>query len=292
VTVAFAVGTVALSNWYMQIAGNRRSVTICDVGEQGKIARRNRFEALFRGSPGTQTTDVARGQFTAMNHQRFSRGTWLTYQQAVSSGREAQFELVEIPVYTGRVPARYTISQYLPQWTPQLNRLFTFAPAEESVEFDWGALATRTADDALSADGRRAIAQAVQRAFGSGASVQAARGENLLYLGGPAGILQQDSPLYEGNTPAAQQYRAQQQMLLAQQRGRGIRETTFLQDICTPFAQGGLYSVVSQVSPTGGKEFEDLALLDPSDPRQWLLIVIVEQGDDLVVYRKLYTGES
>ena len=36
---------------------------------------------------------------------------------------------------------------------------------------------------------------------------------------------------------------------------------------------GGLFDVVSQASPTGGKDFEDMALHDPSDPEQWLLIV-------------------
>ncbi len=52
---------------------------------------------------------------------------------------------------------------------------------------------------------------------------------------------------------------------------------------------GGLFAIVSQMSPTGGKDFEDMALVDPSDPGQWLLIVAVDRGDELDLYRKLYT---
>jgi hypothetical protein len=52
---------------------------------------------------------------------------------------------------------------------------------------------------------------------------------------------------------------------------------------------GGLFAVISQISPTGGKDFEDMALLDPTDPDQWLLVVAVDRGDQLHIYRKLYT---
>jgi hypothetical protein len=51
---------------------------------------------------------------------------------------------------------------------------------------------------------------------------------------------------------------------------------------------GGLFAVVSQMSPTGGKDFEDMALVDPSSPDQWLLVVAVENGNEVDVYRKLY----
>jgi len=66
---------------------------------------------------------------------------------------------------------------------------------------------------------------------------------------------------------------------------------SFLHEVCTAEGLGGLFGVVSQVSPSGGRDFEDLSLLDPSDAGQWILIVAIEHGDDLIVYRKLYTGE-
>jgi hypothetical protein len=50
----------------------------------------------------------------------------------------------------------------------------------------------------------------------------------------------------------------------------------------------GLFAVVSQISPTGGENLEDLALFDETDPNQWLLLVAVRRDGNWVVYRKLY----
>src|SRR5262249_44592570 len=65
------------------------------------------------------------------------------------------------------------------------------------------------------------------------------------------------------------------------------KTSNFLDDVSVN-SLGGLFAVVSQMSPSGGKDFEDMALLDPSHPDQWLLIVAVDRGDDVDIYRKLY----
>jgi hypothetical protein len=64
-------------------------------------------------------------------------------------------------------------------------------------------------------------------------------------------------------------------------------KTNFLDDVSVN-GLGGLFAVVSQSSPTGGKDFEDMALVDPSDPEEWLLVVAVDRGNDVDLYRKLY----
>lgn len=283
VTIAFAVATVLFSNWYMSTSDNRRSVTILDIGQKGNVARRNQFQVLFRGTPGQSVTEVSKGFLSAMNHQQFSRGTWYTYQMAVNRGTEGGLELVRPPVYRGRVPAQYTLEQQLPQWTPQLNRLMQIPPADNPPAFDWGALVALDASQlALGGPESNRIAQAVRDAFGSAAISCIAHGTQILRLSGQALPLQQDDQGFYTADPYANVYYPG----MNQQIG-----TTFLQDVCSPWTAGGLFSVVSQISPTGGRNFEDLALLDPSNPRQWLLVIFVEQGDDLLVYRKLYTGE-
>ena len=50
----------------------------------------------------------------------------------------------------------------------------------------------------------------------------------------------------------------------------------------------GLFKIVSQISPTGGENLEDLALLDESDRQQWLLIVAIRRENTWIVYRKLF----
>jgi hypothetical protein len=50
----------------------------------------------------------------------------------------------------------------------------------------------------------------------------------------------------------------------------------------------GLFSLVSQISPTGDPILEDLPVLDPSDPAQFMLIAVERRGDDLLIDRRLY----
>ena len=54
----------------------------------------------------------------------------------------------------------------------------------------------------------------------------------------------------------------------------------------------GLFAIVSQISPTGGENLEDLALFDETDPNQWLLIVAVRRDGNWIVYRTLFHGQS
>jgi len=75
---------------------------------------------------------------------------------------------------------------------------------------------------------------------------------------------------------------------------RGVRTRVpegFLRQACV-HPEVGLFSVVSQVSPTGSPSLEDLALLDPSDPKQWLLAVVTHRDGDYVIYRRLYRVEG
>jgi hypothetical protein len=56
-------------------------------------------------------------------------------------------------------------------------------------------------------------------------------------------------------------------------------------------AQTNVFGLVSQIAPHGAGSLEDLALLDSSDPRQWALVIIKQQGENFEVFRKLYFVE-
>ena len=62
--------------------------------------------------------------------------------------------------------------------------------------------------------------------------------------------------------------------------------------MCQP-KRTGIFALVTQLSPTGGANFEDLALVDESGNGQALLIVLARSGwdDDLVMYRRFEHGE-
>ena len=40
----------------------------------------------------------------------------------------------------------------------------------------------------------------------------------------------------------------------------------------------------------GGPDLEDQPMFDPTDRRQWLLVVVTQQGNRIVIYRRLYFG--
>ena len=69
---------------------------------------------------------------------------------------------------------------------------------------------------------------------------------------------------------------------------QAVASRDFLAETCVR-PRIGLFALVSRIAPTGGDNFEDLAVLDATDPHQWLLVVAVEQEGNLLIYRKLYT---
>lgn len=291
VTIALTLGTVWLAEWYMRVSNNQRTVTFYDIGEEGALARRNRFEVLFHGSERFVTTEVNREIFTAMTLQRFSSAMWLSNQQAqMQQGIDQSHRFTRVADYIGRVPANYSVKQFVTQWTPQLNRRFAIPiGGDRPIEFDWNALADRTVFNpgtVTAGPAREELVRKVQQAFGPTASVAIFAGGKRYILAGDANLFQTGSGInpevYNQAAPARRYYPGM---------NVNTQQVNFLEDVSLN-ALGGLFAVVSQVSPTGGKDFEDMALVDPSDPAQWLLVIAVARGNDLDVYRKLYTGEN
>ena len=126
VTVSLTLLTVWLAEWYMQISDNRRAVTFHDVGADGRIARRNRFEVLFQGSE-PRREDRADGEiFSAMTLQSVQQPPmWYNFQNQQLQGNDQGRKYTQVPRVEGRVPAHYTVTQFMSQWTPQLNRRFS-----------------------------------------------------------------------------------------------------------------------------------------------------------------------
>ena len=311
VTVALTLLTVWLAEWYMQISDNRRVVTFHDVGVDGRIARRNRFEVLFQGSERNVTTELSREIFSAMTLQRFSSAMWYNYQQQQLQGVDQRRLYNQVANVAGRVPSRYTVTQFLSQWTPQLNRRFsiprnatqttsadasspaaTSASTDKPPEFNWGLFADSETYNpgtvpVLHGPAQESLLKQIKATFGDSAHIAVFISGIRRPLAGNFGFLHA-GPVYgvdaEGNP-------INQQQMYYPGYNPNTNKSSFLDDVSVN-ALGGLFAVVSQMSPTGGKDFEDMALVDPSDPDQWLLVVAVERGDEVDLYRKLYTKED
>ncbi|WP_299464338.1 hypothetical protein, partial [uncultured Gimesia sp.] len=77
---------------------------------------------------------------------------------------------------------------------------------------------------------------------------------------------------------------------LQQYPGHQQEQRSFMDDLCVR-NQTGLFQIVSQTSPSGGKNYEDLSILDPSDPDQWLIVVFVPGEDQDTIYRQYIVAE-
>ncbi|MBT4866373.1 MAG: hypothetical protein HON53_14815 [Planctomycetaceae bacterium] len=296
VTVGVTMFTVWLSQWYMQPSEDRRTVEFLDVGDDGNIARRSRFELLFNSTPRLVKTKVTGEIFAQFNQQQFSSRAQQMYQQYGNSygGQELIEQFVGPADYEGRFPSNYTVSQQIGQWVPQINRFFSIPAAgddangAEQKEFDWRSLKPSRSGNGLETtrdEGwKNTVRQRVQQQFGSEAAIWVMTGANVDQIAGSHGLFLRQYNQYQntyGYRGAVPSYAEEEQA------SADSRNNTFLTQTCKR-PRTGLYKLVSRIAPTGGDTFEDLAVLDPTDLRQCLLVVAVEQEDNLKVYRKLY----
>ena len=226
--------------------------------------RQSRYQFIFTAGERTERFDVRNALFYTMG-----RGDGMTGPQAYGGGytpAPARPPGDTEPLrYEGRLPSRYIVCQRISRWTPYLNKAFSLDPPERVPAFDWNAPALRDVSIAGRQELQRALSHMLRRP--SAAYLFHGQRMNKLVGWGAFPVLTQDD-----RSPATGPH-------------------SLLQVACVR-PQVGLFSIVSQVSPTGAPDFEDLAILDPTDERQWLLVIIEQDGDDIYVYRRLYREEG
>ena len=258
-TIAFASFIVGLSNRSLQRGNVRESVVIVDLVNGNKVARVNRFEMMFLGVGQTVQTTANRAMFVPLTVQQSDVPMDVQYQTG-SVREKARSPHQSDPIYNGWIPGQCTVSQTVPQWTPQLNRLMQIAPSATDYPpgFDWDSI---TVSDLQNAPARKALEERMRATFGP---------QSAMYVKSSAGdIGPQAAPTYMQFGGA---YRATPSMLLE------------------PNTRQALYKVVSQVSPAGGANPIDLPLMDESDPNLWLLSVTVPRDGEIWIYRRMYRG--
>ncbi|MBI5759720.1 MAG: hypothetical protein HZA46_14480 [Planctomycetales bacterium] len=314
VTIGFALFILWLSQWYLGIADNRRALTVLDLGDDGRVVRQNRLELVITGSSRAVTTPVKQAFFTPLAHHHFggSMTNQMQFAGAVyaspGGGLAGGFNPNQRDAtdpgptqYSGRVPSQFTALQNLPQWTPRMNRQLGISPGDSEVAVDWEAIRRLLPDgkpkphvipywhDPLH---KELAARFGNRAWiyffhGSDEVIRRPPGESRYTATNPPGDPFSDNVNPYGNrvlvTKTVTTSRGQQTVQTWEHQQT---TTSFLRDLCA-VKQVGLLSIVSQISPSGGHTFDDLTMLDPSDDRQWLIVVFVPQGEDFVMYRKL-----
>jgi hypothetical protein len=270
VTIAFAGFTLWLSRWYLGTNDSRLALEVHDVVKGGAVARRTRVELLFLSREREIGTDVQNGVYSPIGLGVTADFRRMGLSQSMQSERAGQAS------YLGQFPSRYVVDQAVPQWSPVVNRFFWIDPkpaafettkgADPAAHFNWD-----DPGDASTTEGRAALVKRIRQAFGESvaAVMYRATGDDV-----EATVLTRS---FDPMRP-----------LLPDERPQHVGIGQVVHEISARLPEK-LFALTSQISPNGGPDLEDLALLDQTDPRQSLLVIGVDKGSDLVLYRRLYT---
>ncbi|MEZ6050434.1 MAG: hypothetical protein R3C02_03455 [Planctomycetaceae bacterium] len=277
-TAAFTGLAVWTSDQYMSSNDDRNTLVIRDMDDDGRPLRENRIELLFPGRSTTMRSDYQRSLFMPLNHGSYMMASNWQYNPATQSYEPEQQGMSGAPAILGRMPSRFEVRQQIAQWTPQLNRSLSIPlPEEQSPDqkaeaqsFNW-----RTNINWSDQKQIDQLTQRIRTSFGSQASAYLYHQKERRVLIGPEQFFQDEDELQQVWMAAG--YWTQ-------------RKIDFLKELCVR-SQPGWFGVVSQTSPGCGPMLEDLAILDRSDPHAWLLVIALAEGEDIVLYRKLYREE-
>jgi hypothetical protein len=291
VTAAFTAFTIWIAHVYMGSTETGGMVEIVDVVEDGKAIRQTRLEMLFYGSRTTHKSahrnEISVAVTDVMSPADYLRGNYRMDNPVRASGTP-KLEFV------GRFPDNYTISQTVQQWSPQMMRTTAILPEGVKVpQLDWN-----DATLVSTAGGRVRLSQAIRKLGTDSGDAEAfgvrsfrawvLNGENLYDLtGNPEQSMPGVQPTVMANSYT---YRDPYSSGMYGMDMKNALLNCFLESTVATH-RNSFMSIVSQVSPEGSAQMEDLPFLDSTDPRQWALVIVIPEQSVYRVYRKLYIVE-
>jgi hypothetical protein len=302
VSASFTFCTVKVAERYMGDVDYRTTVTIVDLetvrGHSGPLAkpvRSSTFELLFVATQQTIETALRNCLYADLTERGGTQEDLQFRRLGITQFDEqeldqAEVAIADLPVYEGALPASFKVHQQLRQWSPRTTRRTMFADdpgAMPRTQIDWSAVASARVS---SAEERQALFE----------SLLAREPEaQVLLLNQKQAHMPTVNKAVPGNAPAgavpgAVSWTPPPGPDTATGSAQSIPDVSSGAPILQLAAQlsvrpsSGLFAIVSQISPTGNENLEDLALLDQTNPREWLLIVAVRRGSDWVVFRRLF----
>ena len=287
VTIMFTVGAIFASNRMMQGSNEGGSVTFHDVTDEGLIARENKLQTMLLSSSRQIVLEAQGELITPVDVSKL--GASVQY-----ANQPSQDIPTSQPVYYGSFPTGARVVQSVHKWSPQVFRRMRIPaqPEPEPSGFDWTTPirpSDRNARLELSnriraAFGKDAHAQLIRRRPGRGGNTFGQMDLEVVSLTGSAQVFMptgdQDLDVYQQRGPYATSpaygYR------------HNTAEINFLRTTAIR-EEHGMFSVVSQVSPKCDDYLEDLALLDSSNPDEWMLMIVVKDDNQWDVYRRIYS---
>jgi hypothetical protein len=140
--VAVTAATLLVSDTYMSTTDLRRELVVIDLDEAGEEVRKTRFEVLFPNRPGSVETDVVSGVAMGVKSSLTSYGAGPNFVVVTNANGTSTIvpmamnptmgnSTPPVSIYHGRPPTRYTLTQDLKQWIPQMNQVLSFPDRDD-----------------------------------------------------------------------------------------------------------------------------------------------------------------
>ncbi|MBX3444049.1 MAG: hypothetical protein KF774_16695 [Planctomyces sp.] len=283
-TLAVSAGALAISRWHLSASGVPSSLVIRDLLPGAEVARETRISMIFEQVRKDVVTPVSRSLYTPLNtYQEFNP----LAMQMMTSGFNP---LSASPTFSveGRLPHAARIVRPVEEFVGQMQREVTLpvpaerhAPDPEAAAFPW--------DDLPDFRNREELRSFVRQAFGEKASAALITGGERQTLTGNFSLFQSEPADPWRGTPLANQ---------ARRRGLppGFVEppVDFQEGLLDALTTGanGIFNVVSRNAPSGSWALEDLPLIDPTNPDELALAILVPNDNGWTLFRRLYRRDA
>ena len=284
-SLAVMAATVLMANHYLGLRDQRRSLIMVDLAKDGTALRWNRYQLVFAARDKQSVTELKDALWAPLNvaaapvNVYYSPGSFYPGastgpQRVVRLGRPAypangmsgaygipmeSDHDSGPPLYDGVLPVHFQTSETIRQWQPELNRTFSFEPPPVPLLSNW---------------------RAIEDCWPDMDKVRAKLQEDKNFNGNVYAIPSHGSVEGDPSDPP------EEFVNMPDERVAGTIISPWTLRRLSTANSGGMHALVSQISPTGGGNFEDIQVLDPT-ARDSALVIVKQMGDDIVVYRRL-----
>jgi hypothetical protein len=270
-SIAFTVATVLMANHYLGLRDQRRSLIVVDLARDGTALRWNRYELIFAARDKQSVTELKDALWTPLKVQALMPGQayGLPGQASVRviNGRQVLILPNNMaPNYPGAISSAGAQGETEP---PLYDGVLPVHFQTSEAIRQWQPVLNRTFSFEPPPVPLFPNWRAIEEAWPNLQNIRAKLSEKKSFNGDLFVISRSNS-------------------ITADSGSAGILPPSILEELSTGDSRG-LLSLVSQVSPTGGGNFEDVQAMD-AEANDSVLAIVTRIGDDIVVYRRIFHG--
>jgi hypothetical protein len=255
-SIAFTVATVLMANHYLGLRDQRRSLIVVDLAKDGTALRWNRYELVFAARDKQSVTELKDALWAPLD----VRAGMPNFVQVMPGRPYNSFN----PNYgyvsggTGRETDPPLYDGVLPVHFQTSEAIRQWQPEVNRI------FSFEPPPVPLFSNWR-----AIEEAWPNLQNIRAKLSQKKSFSGDLYAISRANS-------------------ITADSGSAGILPPSILEELCVGDSRG-LLSLVSQISPTGGGNFEDAQAMD-AETYDSVLAIVTQSGDDIVVYRRFFYG--